>query len=116
MNAFMLRQAIEHLDSQAWAGDSPENGEVGDAAVWLDLNYPGWADKINLAEFDMGGSHICIGHYLRVDWYNDLCLPWTAASGRHYEHHESQVFASFTNLWRLEIQARKTPPRVVFGT
>lgn len=77
----------------------------------LDELKPGWADKIDLDNFDIQNPRKCVMHYAYKRWWNsqgfsrgmnDLkahgysCLGLAFAGPQHNDD------------WRLEIQARKT--------
>ena len=76
---------------------------VDSAARWLDETYPGWAATIDVENFEIEDPQKCVGHYLDVDWYEDLCIPFKAATGN-----PTGVFADekLQEYWVEEIERR----------
>jgi hypothetical protein len=80
------------------------------AASWLDAQYPGWAEKIDLANFHMGDASRCVGWYVlgtREGWTGlggqfDAVL--TAEEKDSYPG--DSIFAERTDLWTALIEAR----------
>lgn len=82
---------------------------IEQAAAWLDVRYPRWAEKIDIDDFSMHDMNRCIGSYLGVDWGNDL------RDGFHTDTGLSGigVFAGFTDDWLEEIDQRVSVPSPV---
>jgi hypothetical protein len=86
--------------------DNEDRLRVSQAAIWLDERYPGWAETIDVSDFDMSETCLCIAGYLGVDWSLDLKARYekeTGASG-------TGLFASFDDIWLEEIE-RRIPAR-----
>lgn len=79
----------------------PVEDRIPYAAKWLDENYPGWAEKIDRARFNMSDPNACIGPYLDIDW---LKLSKKFEDDTHIDR--IGVFASCTHEWLAEIEKR----------
>jgi hypothetical protein len=93
---------------EAWAEQSRDL-KVQRVASWLDVRYPGWADKIDLAKFHISVGTRCVGGYLFPEiahgWHR-LQLEFTEDEGVF----PAGVLAGpqYNDCWRAEITARLT--------
>jgi hypothetical protein len=86
--------------------DNEERLLIHRAAAWLDDAYPGWAETIDVSDFDMADDCRCIGGYLRVDWDYDLKRSYQQETGRD----GTGLFSGFDSFWLEEIE-RRIPAR-----
>lgn len=85
---------------------------VHDAAKILDVDHPGWHDKVNLATLNMWSCSACIigqtlglEGYAAFEWEGELIRLETS----HGVRFDGSVFAGETNRgqWIEEIRARR---------
>lgn len=78
---------------------------IEQAAAWLDVRYPGWAEKIDTDHFHMSNEACCIGGQLGVDWH-DLRSGFENDTGAW----GAGVFAGYTAMWLEQIEQRVGVP------
>jgi len=76
------------------------------AAAWLDRNFEGWHNRIDIEHFTMEQYDMCIGGYLNVDWYYALRIPFQRESGLS-DAEMNGIFSTSTDAWIAEILTRR---------
>lgn len=86
-----------------------EEGRVTRGAAWLDENYPGWVDRIDLGALDMANECWCVvgqanpngDYYQAMDdqWLDEWHLGFTLLFGDDW--------GLLTEAWKTEIRRRR---------
>lgn len=73
-----------------------------EAAAWLDVRYPGWAEKIDTELLDMSSSDRCIAGQMGIHWE-----ILTGEFDRDTDNFDSQVFATYESEWIEQVEKRR---------
>ena len=83
--------------------------EVREGISWLDSNFPGWRERINLETLDMGSFDYCVvgqlGNLIKQGLEESFLHPWPASLG--FDIHDTdgdrdwglkRVYQAYENL------------------
>jgi len=81
---------------------------VAEAARWLDVREPGWAERIDLKTLDIRFPSLCIGAQLKGT-YGRAFDEWGLAESPLWLAFEElwAEYPAVTNAWRAEVLARR---------
>ena len=82
---------------------------VREGMTWLDINVPGWCDRIDVERLDISHCRRCmLGQLFGNYWRNKLSFGECCTMGFTRPFDELRLFPAPTAAWRAAILARRT--------